>query len=154
MLHGLRARSLAALGRHDDARAALAAAEAEFERFGPDDDPMFGYPQRQIHWLASAVRTKVGDLDAAREAQIEAERLYPDDDFIDRVLLAFDYADVLRQSGEAEGAAIVARDTILELPHDRRVDVILQRARALSTALGAHRQLAAVRDLDELLAAA
>jgi transcriptional regulator with XRE-family HTH domain len=153
MLHGLRARALADLHRPDEARAALAEAQAVFARMGPDDDPMFGYPQRQIHWLSSAVYTKVGDLDQANEQRVEAQRLYPAEDMIDRTLLAFDYADVLRQAGEVEGAAMAARDTILELPAERRVDVILQRARTLSGQLAPHRSLAAVRELEELLAA-
>jgi len=154
MLHGLRARSLAALGRPDDARTALGEAQAAFDRLNPpeDDDVMFGYPARQQHWLASNVFTRTGDWQAAQEARVEAERLYPTEDMVDRALLAFDYASCLVGANEHAEAAVVGTQTILELPVARRVAVILQRARALNAELGAHQHLAAVREFGEFLA--
>jgi tetratricopeptide (TPR) repeat protein len=151
----LEARSLARLGRRDDALAAMRIAETAFARLPADQisDTGYGYTARQLRWHIGSMYTVLGDTRRAQIALDEALTLYAPTEHLDRALIAMDQAAGLVLVGEAATACQVTTYSLATLPTEHRTGIVLSRARDVLSAVptGAGR-LPAVRDLYELLA--
>jgi tetratricopeptide (TPR) repeat protein len=151
----LEARSLARLGRRDDALAAMRIAENVFARLAADQisDTGYGYTERQLRWHIGSMYTTLGDTRRAQLALDEALTLYAPTEHLDRALIAMDQATGLMQVGEAATACQVTTYSLGMLPTEHRTGIVLSRAHDVLAAVptGAGR-LPAVRDLHELLA--
>lgn len=152
MLHGLRGRALAARGDRAAAIDALTTAAQIHSRLPAAEagDYMWGFPAQQLRWYESRTFTLTGDLDRAAEARIEALRLYPASDQVDRVLLLLDAAACALAAGEPDQAASAAAQAMAAVPAERRTDVVSRRAADLARDLSPYRALTPVRDLDDI----
>ncbi|MEV4559157.1 hypothetical protein AB0K51_19520 [Kitasatospora sp. NPDC049285] len=130
----LEARSLARLGRADDARAAMALAERAFERL--DDrhtsDLAYGYTARQLRWHIGSMHTALGDTRRAQLALDEALAMYSPAERLDRALIALDQAAGLIGVGEISTGAQVGTMALDSLPAEHRTGIVLARAREVA----------------------
>lgn len=154
MLHGLRARALAARGDTSGAAQSLATAARIHGTLTPDeaDDYMWGFPERQLRWYESRTYTLTGDIDRAGASRDEALRLYPAADQVDRVLLHLDGAACALTAGEPDRAAATAIEILSTVPPQRRTSVVQQRADELAASLTPYRETAVVREFSEFRA--
>jgi transcriptional regulator with XRE-family HTH domain len=154
MLHGLRARALAATGDAEGATQAIETAATVHSRLASAeaDDYMWGFPARQLLWYQSRTFTLTGDLGRADEARGEALRQYPAADQVDRVLLHLDGATCAIRSGEPDRAAATAIEILSTVPRQRRTSVVAQRADELAGSLAPYSTTAAVQELSEFRA--
>lgn len=154
MLHGLHGRALAEQGNRADAIAALADAARIHAQLGTGEaeDYMWGFPERQLRWYESRAFTLTGDLGRAAQARIEALRLYPATDQVDRVMLHLDDARCALAEGEPDRAAATAASTMAAVPAERRTTVVARRAGELAQALTPHHALTQARDFNDILA--
>ncbi|MFF2041047.1 hypothetical protein ACFVVX_11505 [Kitasatospora sp. NPDC058170] len=148
----LEARSLARLGRADDARKAMRIAETVFARLGTDQtgDTAYGYTARQLRWHTGSMHTVLGDTRRARAALDEALTMYAPVEYLDRALIALDQATGLLHVGEVSAAAQVGVQALTELPDEHRTGILLSRAREVAAGVpAAAARLPWVRDLRE-----
>lgn len=130
----LEARAHALLGRRDAVADALAAAEVALGRLDAGDQigSAFGYSESQLRFHSGNAWTHLGDTGRAREQQSRALELYPVGDHTDRALIHLDQAVCLATDGDPAGAAVLATDTIVNLPVEHRSALIIYRARELA----------------------
>jgi len=153
----LEARSLARLGRADDARQAMAIAERAFARLGADQtsDTAYGYTERQLRWHVGSMHTVLGDTRRAQTALDEALRLYAPVEYLDRALIALDQAAGLVQVGEIATAAQVGVLALETLPVEHRTGILVSRAREVAAVIPARAvRMPLVNDFREAIAAA
>jgi hypothetical protein len=150
----LEARSLARLGRADDARQAMRIAEAAFARLGADQtgDTAYGYTARQLRWHVGSMHTVLGDTRRAQAALDEALTMYAPAEHLDRALIALDQAAGLVHVGEVAIAAQVGVQALASLPAEHLTGIVVSRARevAASVPASASRQ-PWVRDLRDAI---
>jgi DNA-binding XRE family transcriptional regulator len=151
MLHGLRARALAASGDTEGATQSIETAASIHRQLPPAeaDDYMWGFPAHQMLWYQSRTFTLTGDTGRADEARSEAMRQYPATDQVDRVLLHLDGATCAIQAGEPDRAAATAVEVLRAIPRQRRTSVVSQRADELTASLAPYASTAAIREFSE-----
>jgi transcriptional regulator with XRE-family HTH domain/tetratricopeptide (TPR) repeat protein len=124
-------------------RVALSRARATLDRAAdaitelPADllsDTAFGYTERQLYFHMGDALVMLGDWQAASRAFSQAAQLYPAAEMLDCALVTLGHARCLLESGEPAQALALARDTVLGLPPEQRVDVVQQVARSLGQA--------------------
>ncbi|WP_282204567.1 hypothetical protein [Kitasatospora fiedleri] len=150
----LEARSLARLGRDEDARAAMAIAVRAFERLDERHtaDLAYGYTLRQLRWHVGSMHTALGDTRRAHLALDEALTLYSPAERLDRALIALDQADGLIGVGEITTGAQVGVDALESLPDEHRTGIVVSRAREVLAAVPARAARGvAVAELRELV---
>lgn len=127
------ARSLAAIGDHRGARAAVADVQTLAERLdGPEAaDTWFGYPGQKHFVHLSQAYTLLGDTQSAYAAQDEALYLTDSPSVMTRALIAMDTAACLRTDGDPTAAAEMAAAVYDRLPAAYRQGLIRSRAEAL-----------------------
>ncbi len=155
--HGTRARALALLGRHDEARRALGDLEDVFARLPEstvaDRGSQWGWSEQRLRFVQSHVHSLAGRLGEAATAQDAALALYPASQIIDPALVELHRAMCIVAAGDpSEGARHTVR-TIQALPEGFRDNALVRRTAALS--LGAVpervRTLPAVAEARELI---
>lgn len=152
----LEARSLARLGRADDARQAMRIAEQAFARLGDDQtsDTAYGYTARQLRWHVGSMHTVLGDTRRAQPALDEALTMYAPVEYLDRALIALDQAAGLIHVGEVATAAQVGLQALEGLPIEHRTGIVVSRAREVAACVPTRAaQLPWVRDLREVITA-
>jgi tetratricopeptide (TPR) repeat protein len=156
--HATRARALALLGRHDEARRALGDLEDVFVRLPAstlaDRGSQWGWSDQRLRFTQSHVHSLAGRLDEATAAQDAALALYPASMHLDPAQVQFHRAMCTIAAGDpGEGARHTVR-TLQALPRHFRENALVRRTAALS--LGAvperARALPAVAEAHELLA--
>lgn len=150
----LEARSLARLGRADDAREAMRIAERAFARLGSHDtgDTAYGYTERQLRWHIGSMHTVLGDTRRAQVSLDEALTMYAPVEHLDRALITFDQAAGLLHVGEVATAAQVGLQTLEMLPAEHRTGIVVSRAREVAAAIPARAlRMPAVRDFREAI---
>ncbi|MEU8920276.1 helix-turn-helix transcriptional regulator [Kitasatospora sp. NPDC048545] len=152
----LEARSLARMGRADDARQAMALAERAFARLDTShtSDLAYGYTERQLRWHIGSMYTTLGDTRRAQLALDEALSLYAPDEHLDRALIAMDQATSLIGVGEIATAAQVGMLALDAIPAEHRTGIVVSRARDVVAAVPARAaRMPVVADLREMIAA-
>ncbi|MFE6049386.1 hypothetical protein ACFQ6N_01355 [Kitasatospora sp. NPDC056446] len=150
----LKARSLARLGRADDARQAMMLAERAFARLDAEHkaDLAYGYTERQLRWHVGSMYTTLGDTRRAQLALDEALDLYSPAEHLDRALIALDQAEGLLRVGEIGSAAQVGLHAVGSLPAEHRTGIVLARAASVVNAVPARAaRTPMVADLRELI---
>jgi DNA-binding transcriptional regulator YiaG len=150
----LEARAQAALGRADETQSALRQAEALVSRLGMEtaEPSAFTYNEAQLRFHESNALTHLGDTRTAWVAQDRALELVAPADFMDRSFTQLDRAMCLAVEGDATGAAVHARDTLLRLSAAERQGIICGRAQQIVHALPSRqRALSPVKELSDLL---
>lgn len=135
----LEARSLARVGRTDDARQAMHIAERAFARLSDDQkaDTAYGYTERQLRWHIGSMHTVLGDTRRAQHALDQALTMYAPVEHLDRALIALDQAAGLIRVGEVATAAQVGVHTLESLPTAHRTGIVISRAREVAAAIPA-----------------
>jgi tetratricopeptide (TPR) repeat protein len=140
-----RARARLEAGSGRGRRAALSRARATLDRatdaicdLPPEQcaDTALGYTERQVYFHTGDTLVLLGDWQAASRAFTQAAQLYPAAEMLDCALITLGQARCLLESDEPVQALAVARDTVLGLPPEHRIDVVLQVARTLGQAVG------------------
>jgi tetratricopeptide (TPR) repeat protein len=152
----LEARSLARLGRADDARQAMAIAERAFAKLGADHtgDTAYGYTARQLRWHVGSMHTVLGDTRRAQVALDEALTMYAPVEYLDRALIALDQAAGLIHVGEVATAAQVGMQALELLPPEHRTGIVVSRAREVAATVPARAaRMPLVRDLRDAIEA-
>lgn len=134
--NALAAAAAARLGHRDVALEALHDAERATEHRGEDRFTAYSCPWYRVGRFASEVHTRLGDTTRARAIQDQALTAYPAAATTDRTFLALDQADCLRQDGYPRDAAGHATQTLLALPPECALPVILDRAEELAHSIG------------------
>jgi tetratricopeptide (TPR) repeat protein len=151
----LEARSLARMGRADDARQAMTLAERAFARLDSShtSDLAYGYTERQLRWHIGSMYTTLGDTRRAQLALDEALSLYAPDEHLDRALIAMDQATSLIGVGEIATAAQIGMLALGTIPAEHRTGIVVSRARDVVAAIPARAaRIPLVADLRELIA--
>ncbi|MGW4810575.1 hypothetical protein ACWEPB_02870 [Kitasatospora cineracea] len=150
----LEARSLARLGRDEDARAAMTIAVRAFDRLDErhTSDLAYGYTLRQLRWHVGSMHTALGDTRRAHLALDEALGMYSPAERLDRALITLDQADGLIGVGEVTTGAQVGIDALESLPDEHRTGIVVSRAREVLAEVPARAgRSAAVAELRELV---
>jgi tetratricopeptide (TPR) repeat protein len=150
----LEARALGALGRRDDALAAIERAERSLAGLAPDETTRsaFGYDEAQLRFHAGNALTHLCETEAAMASQQRALELYPANDYLDRALVELDQAACVAVS-DPDAALDDATGVLLRLRPDERDGMVLERARRLADDLPpVQRQAPEVGPYRELLA--
>ncbi len=134
--NALAASTAARLGHRDIALMALRDAERTTEYRGAETFTAYSFPWYRLGRFASEVYTQLGDTKRARTIQSEALAAYPTGAVTDRTFLALDHADCLRQEGYPRDAARHATQTLLSLPPECTLPVLLDRADEVADAIG------------------
>lgn len=111
-------------------------AERATERHGEETFTAYSCPWYQVGRFASEVHTQLGHTRRARVVQDQALAAYPEQAITDRTFLALDQADCLRQDGYPRDAARHVTQTLLSLPAERVVPILLDRADEVAGAIG------------------
>ncbi|MFE9813169.1 hypothetical protein [Streptomyces sp. NPDC005548] len=150
------ARAYALNHQPDQARTALAAADALMERLpaGERSDTWLTYGEQKHHVHLSHAYTTLGDSDRARESQQRALELSAPTSTMTRTLLTIDGAACAHHDGDTEQACHRAVAALVALPGDFRTGLVYRRALDLYEAIPAqHHRERAVLELREILAA-
>lgn len=151
----LEARSLARMGRADDARQAMTLAERAFDRLDSShtSDLAYGYTEGQLRWHVGSMYTTLGDTRRAQLNLDEALSLYAPDEYLDRALITFDQAINLIGVGEIATAAQVGMMALGAIPAEHRTGIVVSRARDVVVAVPARAaRVPMVADLREMIA--
>ncbi|MDX6742895.1 XRE family transcriptional regulator [Actinocorallia sp. A-T 12471] len=130
---------LALRGRSDaapTARRALVRGRAVFDQLSKaqTNDLVFGFTDRQMSFYEGDTYTNLGDHAKGEEVLRNALTLYSPTEIIDRTLVKLDRAHCAIHSGDADAAAVRAKEAILELDPEHRSDILMHRARQLASA--------------------
>lgn len=150
----LEARAQARLGRADETRAALQAAEEILAGLGGLErlPSALGYNEASLRFHAGNALTHLGDTSVAYQVQDQALRLITPGDYTDRAFTELDRAICLAHDRDATGAATQAMTTLLSLSEAQRQGIIALRAREVADALpNAAQAPPAVRELRDML---
>ena len=156
--HAIRARALALLGRHDEARSALGDLEDVFARLpastAADRRSQWGWSEQRLRFAQSHVYSLAGRLDDAAAAQDAALALYPEPQYLDPAEVQLHRAMCMIVAGDPSEGARHTVCTLQALPQHFRENALIRRSAAF--ALGAvperARALPAVAEARELLA--
>ncbi|MGE7439605.1 helix-turn-helix transcriptional regulator [Kitasatospora sp. NPDC001175] len=151
----LEARVHARAGRRDETADALRRAEVALARLDPVDQQAsaFGYDAAQLAFHSGSAWTLLHDTTRAWDQQQRAIELYPEENRLDRALVALDRAECLTWDGHISDGAHLAAGTVAALPTEFRSPIVLYRARDVAaTVPETDRRLPEVRVLQELLA--
>ncbi|MFI8169841.1 hypothetical protein ACIGAN_26290 [Streptomyces sp. NPDC085931] len=150
------ARAYALNHQSEQARAALASADALTERL-PDSerpDTWLTYSEQKHHVHLSHAYTTLGDTRRANESQQRALELSAPTSTMTRTLLHIDAAACSHHDGDTEQACRRTIAALTALPADYRSGLVRRRALDLYEAIPAqHHQERGVRELREVLAA-
>jgi tetratricopeptide (TPR) repeat protein len=150
----LEGRAWAAMGQEQEARAALARAEAAVSALDPDAlvPSAFGYNEAQLRFHEGNALTQLHDAPAARTAHDRAVALYPSNDYLDRTLLELDRASCLIYDGDVDAAMTHATQLLVALSDEQRHGLILLRGRQLYHSLRPDQRVRpAARDFHNVL---
>jgi hypothetical protein len=144
------ARALARMGEHKAARIALAEAERIFARMPPEghDHLAFRFSERRLQFYRIGTLIELGEeVDWAPG---------PSGPYtIDPVLILLDQAAHRVRDGQEEEGCRLAEKALLQVPPEHRTSIVVDRARALLSAIRPGlRKTPAVRRLADLLAGA
>lgn len=147
------ARTLATLGRDQEALRCLGDAEGAFQDMPASalTDPGLGYTERQYHWTVSNAYTRLGMTDEADAVQQSALRLYEPTEYGDRALIQLDQARCLISQGDLASACQHAVRTITAVPAEHQGLVRRSGREFLDQLPPANRNHAAVHELREVL---
>jgi hypothetical protein len=113
----------------------------------------FGYTESQFRFHEGSAYTRLRNFRSAWAAQERALQICPPADYTDRALTRLDRATCLAQSGDIDGAATYAAQTLAALGAEQRHGIIALRGRDLLRAVpGRYRAATAVHEIQELLA--
>ncbi|MHA4777822.1 tetratricopeptide repeat protein [Streptomyces sp. MSC1_001] len=148
------ARTLARMGRGDEALPLLRQAEDAFGRLTAEDrdDPSFGHTERQFLWHLGNAWTHLGRTEDAWQVERRALDPYPPTEYLDPALIRLGRATCLAQSGEPEEAYRTAAQALTCLPDEHRTGMVMKYATDFSRTAG-HGQLTAGKVFAELLRA-
>jgi tetratricopeptide (TPR) repeat protein len=156
--YGTRARALALLDRHDEARRALGDLEDVFARLPAstvaDRGSHWGWSEHRLRFVQSHVHSLAGRLDEAAAAQDAALALYPASSGMAPAQVRLHRAMCVIAAGDPGEGARHAIRTLQALPQGFRDNALIRRSAALALAAvpeGA-RTLPAVAEARELLA--
>jgi transcriptional regulator with XRE-family HTH domain/tetratricopeptide (TPR) repeat protein len=150
----LEARAHAALGRHQQTRAALAQAEDILSRL---DEAVvvpsaFGYTEAQLRFHEGNAYTHLRDARAAFKAQNRALELCVPGDYTDWAMTRLDRASCLIDTGDPSDAVAYATETLTALSKPERQGIITLRGHEILKAIPAsHQRHPATHELHELL---
>jgi DNA-binding XRE family transcriptional regulator len=150
----LEARAQAALGRDNETRSALRAAEGYLSRLDTEaiGTSAFDYNEAQLRFHEGNALTHLHDTGAAWQAQERALSLCPASDYMDRTMTQLDRAHCLAYDGDGSGAVAVMVEATTPLSDDQRQGIIAGRVReAIAVLPPGDRALPRVRDLYDLL---
>jgi transcriptional regulator with XRE-family HTH domain len=150
----LEARAHAAMGRHQETRAALGRAEDILSHLDSDAlmPSAFGYNEAQLRFHEGNAYTHLRDTNAALKAQDRALELCAPGDYTDWAMTRLDRASCLTNRGETADALDYATETLINLSVSQRRGIITLRGFEIFNALpGDQHALPAARELHELL---
>ncbi|MEW2400310.1 hypothetical protein [Streptomyces sp. NPDC046862] len=150
------ARAYALNRQPEQARAALAAADALMDRLpeGERSDTWLTYSEQKHHVHLSHAYTTLADTRRARESQQRALELSAPTSTMTRTLLHIDAAACTHHDGDSEQACRRTVAALTGLPDGYRTGLVRRRAQDLYEAIPAqHHHERAVRELRDVLAA-
>ncbi|MFJ9668785.1 hypothetical protein ACIRPP_29955 [Streptomyces sp. NPDC101219] len=150
------ARAYALNHQPEQARAALAAADALMDRLpeGDRSDTWLTYSEQKHHVHLSHAYTTLGDTARAHESQQRALELSAPTSSMTRTLLNIDAAACAHHDGDTEQACHRTITALTALPDGYRTGLVRRRALDLYEAIPAqHHREDAVRELRDVLAA-
>jgi transcriptional regulator with XRE-family HTH domain len=156
--YAIRAQALALLGRHDEARSALADVEDAFARLPEttlaDRGSQWGWSEQRLRHAQSWVHSHAGRVREAAVAQDEALALYPTSSSVGPAQVQLHRAMCTIAAGDPGAGALHTIRTLQALPPDFRDNALIRRTAALSLGVVPERActLPAVAEARELLA--
>jgi len=141
----------------EQAKRALSRARAAFAQMNPSDqeDPAFGYTERQLYFYQGDVLVKLGQTLEADLILEQALGKYDGEDLLDQTLIRFDRAQCRLMEGDVEEAIKMGLKAIDLIGKDYRTELILRPAYELLKAVqDKHAHLPGVKDLRDALVSA
>lgn len=116
------ARSLARLGKRQEAQASLQEAETTFEDMPASalSDPALGYTERQFYFTVANAYTCLGMTSEAEAMQQQALSMYQPTAYLDPALIQLDQAHCLIRQGDGVSACQKAIATISAVPDEHK----------------------------------
>ncbi|MFD8914086.1 helix-turn-helix domain-containing protein [Streptomyces sp. NPDC059575] len=145
----LEARAHARLGARAAVDSALREAEVALSRLSDEDRAAsaFGYSESQLRFHTGNAWTHLGDTARTADDQRRALELYPASDRMDIALVHLDQAMCSALDGAPDAAAILAAQTIKNLPVDHRSALITYRAWQVARKVPEIRELRVLREI-------
>ncbi|SDG31022.1 hypothetical protein SAMN05421505_103134 [Sinosporangium album] len=129
----------------DQAKRALSRARAAFTQMSADEqeDPTFGYTEKQLYFHQGDALVKLGDTIEADLSLQRALSKYDSSEWLDPALIQFDRAKCKLIEDEVEEALTIAKAAVDSLRTEYRTDIVMRRAYDLmkqieTRAAGAH----------------
>jgi transcriptional regulator with XRE-family HTH domain len=153
MAPALEARAAAALGDAETVREALRRAGEAFGRLGKQENIAYTFTEAQLQFYASNALTLIGDTKSAVKAQDAALGSFPSGERLEPTLVHLDRAACLLEQGDIVGGVEHATSVLTGLSEEFRPPIVVQRARALGSAIPPQRRgIPAVRHFRDVLA--
>ncbi|WP_245647089.1 XRE family transcriptional regulator [Microtetraspora niveoalba] len=123
----------------DQAKRALSRARAAFAQMSTSDqeDPAFGYTERQLYFYQGDVLVKLGQTLEADVILEQALGKYSNEDLLDQTLIRFDRAQCRLIEGEVEEALDMGRKAIELIEPEYRTELLMRPAHNLLKAVQA-----------------
>lgn len=155
---GMRAQSLALVGRHNEAAAGVRAVEEITAKMPTrvlnDAESMFGWPVERLHHTASHVYSTIGDMKQATEAQDKAFDLYPANQVKNRTMVEMHRAVCMIKENDIGGGLRYATDAFDAMPVEMREPGLRQLAhQVLATTPAPEQSRLEARELRALVSA-
>ncbi|WP_433223864.1 XRE family transcriptional regulator [Microtetraspora malaysiensis] len=121
----------------DQAKRALSRARAAFAQMSSNDqeDPAFGYTERQLYFYQGDVLVKLGQTLEADLILEQALGKYSGEDLLDQTLIRFDRAQCRLIEGEVEEALEMGRKAIEMVEREYRTELVMRPAQDLLKAV-------------------
>jgi transcriptional regulator with XRE-family HTH domain len=117
-------------------------------------DTAFGYTERQLLFHQGDTLVSLGDPDGAEKAFTRALKLYSRGELLDRSLVTLGLARCRMEEDEPEEALRLGRQTVLGLPREHRLEILVRSATSLGDCVaGRFGNMRAVREYREALIA-
>jgi tetratricopeptide (TPR) repeat protein len=117
-------------------------------------DTAFGYTERQLLFHQGDTLVTLGDHDGAEKAFTRALKLYSRAEILDRSLVTLGLARCRMEADEPEEALRLGRQTVLGLPREHRLEILVRSATSLGDCVaGRFGNMRAVREYREALIA-
>lgn len=123
----------------DQAKRALSRARAAFSQMtaADQDDPTFGYTERQLYFHQGDALVKLGQTMEADLILEQALTKYGPADWLDPTFIKFDRAKCKLLEGDVDEALAIAKATLAGLGEGCRPDILIQRAHEVAKAVEA-----------------
>ncbi|MCC5577858.1 helix-turn-helix transcriptional regulator [Microtetraspora sp. AC03309] len=123
----------------DQAKRALTRARSAFAQMSSNDqeDPAFGYTERQLYFYQGDVLVKLGQTLEADLILEQALGKYSGEDLLDQTLIRFDRAQCRLIEGEVEEALDMGRSAIEAIEREYRTELVMRPAYDLLKAVQA-----------------